>query len=268
MRRYTHYLSQVFNHCEAMGQVVEINQRAPRPMAAAPDEKQSYQRHVAYQRQFDNERVAYGLQPNKEKESEIVDQAAQTGEDPLNEDNALESIFSAQIAGLAGILQRILEEKKAKESSRRIPETKPNKQLAQVRAPQALVTGPSKGRTLSPMPPQVEAPVSVDSAHKESGLMQSQWSIVPSSAPASGILNGHHNSDDLVRFSPHTERSGFAGSQHSLPETTTRKVTPNVAAQGSSCDGVNDAPVDGVNGLGPGNAANSASQSSTPFHWW
>lgn len=205
-----------------------------------------------------------------EVESGILDQTAKAGEDPLDEDDALESIFTAQIAGLAGMMQRILAEKKAKDSRGSVPDSKVDKQRAREKSqvPQAPVTATSKDRPLSPAQPRVDAPANDDCARKESGLVQSRWSLAPSSAPALSIQNAHHDIDESFRFSSYQKRSEVAGSPASLPKTTRRTVTPLVAAQESAFDGNNDAPVYGMNGLDRGNAATSASRFSTPSYWW
>lgn len=268
VRRYTNYLSQVFDHCDAIGQVVEINQQAPRPMASAPDEneRQAYQRHVADQRKFDNERVAYGLQPNNGEESGGLGQPAQNGEDPLEEENALESIFTAQIVGLAGMIERILAENKAKEWSEKSRENTQNQHARQQASP-SPVAAPTSGRTLISAVPLAGALASVDYAKKGGGLMQTRRSLT-TSASALTSPNGHHDSEDMIQFSPNEKGPGLFGPQSQVSSTAPSTVSPIFDGQGSSAERHTSATADGANGVDQDDVANSAPKSSTPAYWW
>lgn len=268
VRRYTHHLSQVFDHCNAMGQVVEINQQAPRPMASAPDEneRQAYQRHVANQRKFDNERVAYGLQSKNGEEPGSLGQPAQNGEDPL-EDNTLESIFTAQITGFAGMMERILAEKKAREWSEKSQRENTQKQPVRQQASPSPVAAPANGRTLTSALPPAGAPASVDCIKKEYGLMQTRLSLTPSTSAVTSP-NGHHDSEDMIQFSPNKKGPGLFGPQSQVSRTAPSMVSPILDGQGSSAERHTSVPADGVNGVDQDDAANSAPKSSIPAYWW
>lgn len=229
-----------------MGQIVEINQQAPRPMAPAPDEneRQAYERHLAQQRKSANERVAYGLEPNNGEESGGLGQPAQKSEDPLEEDNALESIFSAKIAGLASMMERILAERKGKESSENShPRETKQKQPA-----------PTNGHTL---------------VKQEHDFPQSPWSVAPSPTTAATTPNAHHGSEDMIQFSPNEKRIDISGPQSQASKTRPPMAAPIWNGQGSSSERHIGAPADGVNDVDQGDAANSAPpEPSTSAYWW
>lgn len=234
MRRNTHYLPQVFNHCEALGQVVKINQRDPRPIASAPNEKQSYQQHVAYQRQFDNQRAAYGLQQSKIDEPEDLDRPGDVGKNPLDDDGALESLLLTQIAGIRGMMERILAEKKANEPRENIQ--KP------VSYKYARNDAPSKGGAVKSALPLV-------------GTFSSTATYTGNTPYI------HRNSEELVQAPPSLKGPGLSGAQ--IPSIG--KTMPSTTAQGKFLHKSNRAPNDGVDAIAQGSAAESAAESS---YWW
>lgn len=284
-----------------MGQVVEVNQRAPRPIASAPNEKQSYQQHVAFQRQFDSERVAYGFQSNSGDKCEAPSQRLSTGENPLDEDGALESIFTTQIAGLAGMMERILAEKKAKESSENTqvanaslsrednlvkravsPPIRTNSESLSIakdkedeadskKPPptngeqilQAPVAALDTGRIGDSALPLPDRPATAGSAKQEHGLMQSRWATSQPSAPEVNAPNGHRNSEELIQFSPTPKGPGVFAPRVLL---ATGKGTPASAASDAPSDRKASVPIHRMNGVDQDNTAEAASGPS--FSWW
>lgn len=310
-----------------MGQVVEINKQAPRPISSAANERESYQKHVAFQRQFDNERVAYGLQPKMEDVPSSRSNPAQVGENPLDEDNALESIFTAQIAGLASMMERILAEKRANDSSRSVQEagvhrtlhsnapdppgsaieqgcgrgharpreansslkravrtslnldsqyslrengteeeTSTDKRAAHKQASQIPVETPTMGRAPTSIPFTIGSSAALGPSQKETGLMQSQWTVPSRSAPAVTVPSDHKG-EDLDQDSPNMDKSSRVGHQDTPLRTTIPTAAQSVAAQDSSrrCT---RAHVDEVNGIQQPDTAESVPKTSTASYWW
>lgn len=116
MRRGTYHLCRVFAHCHNLQQVIDITERCPRQIAKAPGEERAYEKHVSFQRQFDEERQAFGLDPrflaapNNDYQPADADAAIDDGEP----DSVPASIFSDMFAGLAVYLQEVLDGKDAK----------------------------------------------------------------------------------------------------------------------------------------------------------
>lgn len=131
MRRGTYHLCRVFAHCHDLQQVIDITERRPRQIAKAPGEERAYQKHVSQQRQFDEERQAFGLDP---RSPAVQNNTCQPTVGAAVVDNAEPesgppSIFATQFAGLADSMQSILDEKDAKARSE----------------PQINIQGPSQG---------------------------------------------------------------------------------------------------------------------------
>lgn len=147
-----------------MKQIVDITERRPRPMARAVREEQAYKEHVSYQRRFDEERVAFGLEPRSSGPLEKDPQPADSGDSVLAEDGEPESIFASQFAGLADFMQSILDEKATKNQSQ----------------PQANSPTPSPGKSLQLTQqgrPQntFDASISkIANGHMNGGIIQAQ----------------------------------------------------------------------------------------------
>lgn len=100
-----------------MKQVVDITERRPRHMGKALGEEQAYKEHVSYQSRFDEERVAFGLDPLSSGSLDKYSQPAGIEKFVSAKDKEPESIFASQFAGLADFMQSILDEKAANDQS-------------------------------------------------------------------------------------------------------------------------------------------------------
>lgn len=105
MRRGTQFLSQVFAHCEQLGQVVPT-EKSPRQIAAAPDEAKALEQDAARRPAIERERAMLGLEPRIETVSPGDDT---TGNTTLANQPEPESIYASEFAIMAKIMEDILE---------------------------------------------------------------------------------------------------------------------------------------------------------------
>lgn len=104
VRRGTQFLSQVFAHCEQLGQVVPT-EKSPRQIAAAPDEARALERDAARRPAIERERAMLGLEPRIES----VSPTNTPGTPSLVEQPEPESIYASDFARMAKIMEDILE---------------------------------------------------------------------------------------------------------------------------------------------------------------
>lgn len=109
VRRGTKFLSQVFAHCEQLGQVVTTDQ-SPRQIAAAPDEAQALEQDAARRPAIERERALLGLEPRIETNSPAETPSLADQPEP-------ESVFASQFASMAKIMEDILEGNKRNQGS-------------------------------------------------------------------------------------------------------------------------------------------------------
>lgn len=104
VRRGTQFLSQVFAHCEQLGQVVPT-EKSPRQIAAAPDEARALEQDAARRPAIERERALLGLEPRIES----VSPTNTAGKPSLVEQPEPESIYASDFARMAKIMEEILE---------------------------------------------------------------------------------------------------------------------------------------------------------------
>lgn len=104
VRRGTQFLSQVFAHCEQLGQVVPT-EKSPRQIAAAPDEARALEQDAARRPAIERERAVLGLEPRIES----VSPTNTAGNPSLVEQPEPESIYASDFARMAKIMEEILE---------------------------------------------------------------------------------------------------------------------------------------------------------------
>lgn len=103
MRRGTQFLSQVFAHCEQLGQVVPT-EKSPRQIAAAPDEARALEQDAARRPAIERERAMLGLEPRIES----VSPTSAPDTPSLVEQPEPESIYASDFAKMAKIMEDIL----------------------------------------------------------------------------------------------------------------------------------------------------------------
>lgn len=103
MRRGTQFLSQVFAHCEQLGQVVPT-EKSPRQIATAPDEARALEQDAARRPAIERERAMLGLEPRIESASPTNT----PGTPSLVEQPEPESIYASDFAKMAKIMEDIL----------------------------------------------------------------------------------------------------------------------------------------------------------------
>lgn len=111
MRRGTQFLSQVFAHCEQLGQVVST-EKSPRQIAAAPDEAKALEQDAARRPAIERERAMLGLEPRIETVSPEPSIRDTTGNNSLADQPEPESIYASEFASMAKIMEDILEANK------------------------------------------------------------------------------------------------------------------------------------------------------------
>lgn len=183
-----------------MGQVVDIRvQGQPKELAAIPNEKQAYEEHVRYQAQFDQERVAYGLEPVA-SEVEIGSSAplddADFDEAEAEADDGPQSIFAETFAnlGLADYMRGILKENKGGDKGVKPPQTQ-----AQEAKEESTFTAPAH----HPAPVQ-----STDKGQPGPTLNDSRWNTAPPSGPVPGANGAAHGGAAGVKEGSVTLESG------------------------------------------------------------
>lgn len=138
-----------------MGQVVDISTDGkPQQMSQEPNKERAYDEHVSYQRQFDQQRVAHGLDP--------IAASSQSGgpvpvavDDPalLTAEDGPQSIYQEKFAdlGLADFMQSILDEKKAERDAEKSTEDRGKSKVNETDQTQDYPSqiGPQPGHQIS-----------------------------------------------------------------------------------------------------------------------
>lgn len=181
-----------------MGQVVDISlDGQTKEMTQLPSEERAYVEHVSYQRQFEQERVAHGLEP-------AATGILSGGLVPVA-NNEPQSIYTEKFAnlGLADFMQGILDEKKVEKDAEKLTQ-------AQAR-PKANDPSPAQGSP-SQLKGQVESHTAVyplaqtmrdapAETHTQTPHQMSQSSNgAPTQAGARAGMSGAQLTNDLSRL--------------------------------------------------------------------
>lgn len=205
VKRGTWHLSRIYAHCHELNQIVDITVGGPRPMTRAPAEERAYQDHLSHQKQFDDQRVAYGLESLS---AGLMDQGYQPVGGPditLTDDGLPESIYASQFAGLAEFMQSILDEKTAKLEG--------EKQYQQ-----------SQGRDRPPFKPQMDA---TRQQHPPHGGFDGLSQLTANSQHTTQLPQGPHQACQDVQAQNNagrSEQSGQTGQRLALNGTSAVKA--------------------------------------------
>lgn len=244
MRRGTRFLSQVFTHCEQLGQVVPT-EKSPRQIAAAPDEAKALEQDAARRPAIERERAMLGLEPR----IETVGPRDTTGDTALADQPEPESIYASEFASMAKIMEDILEGNKRNHvSQEQLPRRADRVETESAEPRQAsTVNGGLPARPLG----GGFSMVGGRSDFKEPGLANSRW-ITPEQRGTSQlpspptVQRGYGMSSGLNGIGPPraTAQGPLMGQPEGAPpsrptpsaETSSRTATRPVAANGKARD--------------------------------
>lgn len=167
VRRGTRFLSQVFAHCEQLGQVVPT-EKSPRQIAAAPDEARALEQDAARRPAIERERAMLGLEPR----IETVSPTDTSGAHSLVDQPEPESIYASEFASMAKIMEDILEGNKRNHVAQ---EQLPS-HVDRVKAEGAQPRAPSTVNEAPPGRPRGSGiPIAGGPDVKQPGLANSRW---------------------------------------------------------------------------------------------
>ncbi|KAG6367630.1 hypothetical protein INS49_001823 [Diaporthe citri] len=258
MRRGTQFLSQVFAHCDQLGQVV-TTETSPRQIAAAPDEAKALEQDAARRPAIERERAMLGLEPR----IETVSPGNSMGDTSLTDQPEPESIYASEFASMAKIMEDILEGNKRNH----VPQEQFPSHGDRVETESAQPCAASTvNEALPGRPPGGGFSIGGGSDFNQPGLANSRW-ILPEkrgtnqlpSAPA--VQRGHDTTSGLNGIRP--PRATAQGPLVGQPgDARPSRPTPSVETSGRTAA----RPVAAANG----GARNHEETSSLPAgqSWW
>lgn len=203
VRRATQFLSQVFTHCERLGQVVTTD-KSPRRIAAAPNEAKALEQDAARRPEIERERAMLGLEPRIETASPIDN----VGSLSLADEAEPESIYASQFANMAKTMQDILAGNKKNQVSQEddipnhpgngrgpaenvAPASQRNLDNGKLAPHQLRARDNAPADTLIDLAPVGGLPMGNPPGIKEPGLAKSRWTTPTQTTQASGQIQRH-----------------------------------------------------------------------------